>query len=227
LQSTSSANFAELLSPKRKGSATGGASGRRSVGGKSRAKSIGKTQALPAAGSKDNSNSNSKTGAMDKSIEGDESSVPSPSPNGTSPTGDTDHGGSTTRGAAQRRSLSTADADTTREDLDVSQSQGETTFDEDDDDLLGKRKGGESGRGKKRARKAPGVKMGKDGKPISRYDSSLSLLTKKFISLVSGSPEGIVDLNKAAEQLDVQKRRIYDITNVLEGIDLIEKKSKK
>ena len=36
----------------------------------------------------------------------------------------------------------------------------------------------------------------------------------------------VVDLNKAAEQLGVQKRRIYDITNVLEGIDLISKKSK-
>ena len=32
---------------------------------------------------------------------------------------------------------------------------------------------------------------------------------------------------KAADQLAVrQKRRIYDITNVLEGIGLIEKKSK-
>ena len=33
-------------------------------------------------------------------------------------------------------------------------------------------------------------------------------------------------MNKAAETLNVQKRRIYDITNVLEGIGLIEKKSK-
>ena len=32
-----------------------------------------------------------------------------------------------------------------------------------------------------------------------------------------------VDLNIAATQLKVQKRRIYDITNVLEGIGLIEK----
>ena len=32
-----------------------------------------------------------------------------------------------------------------------------------------------------------------------------------------------VDLNVAAEKLSVQKRRIYDITNVLEGIGLIEK----
>ena len=36
----------------------------------------------------------------------------------------------------------------------------------------------------------------------------------------------VLDLNKAAEYLDVQKRRIYDITNVLEGINLITKKSK-
>jgi hypothetical protein len=35
-----------------------------------------------------------------------------------------------------------------------------------------------------------------------------------------------LDLNVAAVQLQVQKRRIYDITNVLEGVGLIEKNSK-
>ncbi|NXN06957.1 E2F2 factor, partial [Indicator maculatus] len=60
----------------------------------------------------------------------------------------------------------------------------------------------------------------------SRYDTSLGLLTKKFLRLLSDSPEGVVDLNGAAEALGVQKRRIYDITNVLEGIQLICKKSK-
>ncbi|KAK7345260.1 hypothetical protein VNO77_15858 [Canavalia gladiata] len=59
-----------------------------------------------------------------------------------------------------------------------------------------------------------------------RYDSSLGLLTKKFINLVKHAEDGILDLNKAAETLEVQKRRIYDITNVLEGIGLIEKKLK-
>ncbi|KAL5678540.1 hypothetical protein ACJX0J_014671, partial [Zea mays] len=58
-----------------------------------------------------------------------------------------------------------------------------------------------------------------------RYDSSLGLLTK-FLNLLKGAPGGIVDLNNAAETLEVQKRRIYDITNVLEGIGLIEKKLK-
>ena len=35
-----------------------------------------------------------------------------------------------------------------------------------------------------------------------------------------------MDLNTAADQLGVQKRRIYDITNVLEGIGLIVKRGK-
>lgn len=60
----------------------------------------------------------------------------------------------------------------------------------------------------------------------SRYDSSLGLLTKKFVLLLRGSPGNILDLNVAATELGVQKRRIYDITNVLEGIGLIEKQSK-
>ncbi|ORZ04474.1 E2F/DP family winged-helix DNA-binding domain-domain-containing protein [Absidia repens] len=60
----------------------------------------------------------------------------------------------------------------------------------------------------------------------SRYDSSLGLLTKKFIALLKASRHGDLDLNAAAKQLKVQKRRIYDITNVLEGIRLIEKNSK-
>ncbi|CAA2978270.1 transcription factor E2FB-like [Olea europaea subsp. europaea] len=59
-----------------------------------------------------------------------------------------------------------------------------------------------------------------------RYDSSLGLLTKKFINLIKRAEDGILDLNKAADTLEVQKRRIYDITNVLEGIGLIEKKIK-
>lgn len=59
-----------------------------------------------------------------------------------------------------------------------------------------------------------------------RYDTSLSLLTKKFSQLLQSSPNGVVDLNKASADLQVQKRRIYDITNVLEGIGLLQKKSK-
>ncbi|XP_016519545.1 transcription factor E2F1 [Poecilia formosa] len=60
----------------------------------------------------------------------------------------------------------------------------------------------------------------------SRYDTSLNLTTKRFLNLLSQSADGVVDLNWASQVLDVQKRRIYDITNVLEGIQLISKKSK-
>jgi len=60
----------------------------------------------------------------------------------------------------------------------------------------------------------------------TRYETSLGILTKKFVSLFHSDPSGTVDLNKASEGLQVQKRRIYDITNVLEGIGLVEKKSK-
>lgn len=43
---------------------------------------------------------------------------------------------------------------------------------------------------------------------------------------MNNSYDGVLDLNHAASVLQVQKRRIYDITNVLEGIKLIEKRSK-
>lgn len=56
-----------------------------------------------------------------------------------------------------------------------------------------------------------------------RHDSSLAVLTKKFIDLIKGSPDKCIDLNSASSLLKVQKRRIYDITNVLEGIGYIEK----
>ncbi|KAL1193086.1 Transcription factor E2FC [Cardamine amara subsp. amara] len=59
-----------------------------------------------------------------------------------------------------------------------------------------------------------------------RYDSSLGLLTKKFVRLIQEADDGTLDLNHCADVLEVQKRRIYDITNVLEGIGLIEKTTK-
>jgi E2F/DP family winged-helix DNA-binding domain/E2F transcription factor CC-MB domain len=60
----------------------------------------------------------------------------------------------------------------------------------------------------------------------SRYDSSLGLLTQKFVQVLKSCPGTSLDLNRAASELGVQKRRIYDITNVLEGIGLIQKEGK-
>lgn len=62
---------------------------------------------------------------------------------------------------------------------------------------------------------------------MSRHEKSLGLLTSRFVTLLKSSKDGVLDLRMAASVLKVrQKRRIYDITNVLEGIGLIEKKSK-
>jgi hypothetical protein len=59
-----------------------------------------------------------------------------------------------------------------------------------------------------------------------RQENSLGELTKKFLALIQTSKNKSIDLNEAVNKLKVQKRRIYDITNVLEGIGLIEKSGK-
>ncbi|KAF9170501.1 e2f transcription factor, partial [Mortierella sp. AD011] len=96
-------------------------------------------------------------------------------------------------------------------------------------EVLPKKRGRKSGPpaspngGKKSA--APLSPNGKNATPTkdaSRSDRSLGLLTKLFIKLLK-EENGTLDLNMTAEKLKVQKRRIYDITNVLEGIGLIEK----
>lgn len=63
----------------------------------------------------------------------------------------------------------------------------------------------------------PSPASGRVGTPSSlshpsRYDSSLGLLTKKFVQILKSSPDNSLDLNRAASELGVQKRRIYDIT---------------
>ncbi|VDM26150.1 unnamed protein product [Toxocara canis] len=70
-------------------------------------------------------------------------------------------------------------------------------------------------------------RVGHGSGPVCRVDNSLLVLTKKFMQLQpSANESGLLNLNEAAEKLGVQKRRLYDITNVLEGIDMIEKMGK-
>ena len=59
-----------------------------------------------------------------------------------------------------------------------------------------------------------------------RKENGLVELTKKFIDLLRSAENQTLDLNVAVKMLAVQKRRIYDITNVLEGIGLIAKERK-
>lgn len=81
-------------------------------------------------------------------------------------------------------------------------------------------------RGRRAALRMKSPKAPKTPPEKSRYDTSLGLLTKKFCQLLAQSSDGVLDLNQAADALNVQKRRLYDITNVLEGVRLIKKKSK-
>lgn len=60
----------------------------------------------------------------------------------------------------------------------------------------------------------------------ARQENGLVELTKKFIQLLREAPDQCIDLNDTVCKLAVQKRRIYDITNVLEGIGLIQKYKK-
>lgn len=67
-------------------------------------------------------------------------------------------------------------------------------------------------KGKKRARQ--------------RQENSLGELTKSFINYVRDSGTNTININDLVKKLKVKKRRIYDITNVLEGIGYIKKHAK-
>ncbi|ORD98025.1 E2F3 [Hepatospora eriocheir] len=57
-----------------------------------------------------------------------------------------------------------------------------------------------------------------------RERNSLYVLTKKFVKLLTcSSSEQTININKAAQILGVEKRRVYDITNILEGINFVSK----
>lgn len=60
-------------------------------------------------------------------------------------------------------------------------------------------------------------------RPLSYSDVSLGLLTRRFLELLLTSPERSLDISQAAASLQTRKRRVYDITNVLEGIDVLRR----
>ena len=74
----------------------------------------------------------------------------------------------------------------------------------------------------------------KDCKPTSpqlkkkrqRQENSLGELTKNFIDFVRAKGSEEININDIVKKLKVKKRRIYDITNVLEGIGYIKKLAK-
>uniref|UniRef100_A0A3P8T5H4 E2F transcription factor 6 n=1 Tax=Amphiprion percula TaxID=161767 RepID=A0A3P8T5H4_AMPPE len=60
---------------------------------------------------------------------------------------------------------------------------------------------------------------------VTRQDVSLGVLTERFLDLLLMAPDGCLDLRQVTSSLQTRKRRVYDITNVLDGIKLIEKQS--
>ncbi|XP_041831084.1 transcription factor E2F6 [Melanotaenia boesemani] len=59
----------------------------------------------------------------------------------------------------------------------------------------------------------------------AREDVSLGVLTRRFLGLFLKTPDGSLDVRTAIASLQTRRRRLYDITNVLEGIRLLDKKS--
>ena len=58
-------------------------------------------------------------------------------------------------------------------------------------------------------------------KQKGRQPNSLDELTKKFLKCVIELNCSIINLNTVMKKIKVKKRRIYDITNVLEGKSII------
>lgn len=62
--------------------------------------------------------------------------------------------------------------------------------------------------------------------PQSYNSATLMALTIKFFEILMDSRGGELDIGLTAELLGVSKRRLYDITGVLEGVGLLEKCTK-
>ena len=59
-----------------------------------------------------------------------------------------------------------------------------------------------------------------------RQENSLCKLTKKVLEYIKTKNKVNININELVKDLGVKKRRIYDITNVLQGIGYIEKQGK-
>ena len=63
-------------------------------------------------------------------------------------------------------------------------------------------------------------------KEESCQENSLGQLTKNFINYIKTTGKKSININDLVNELSVKKRRIYDITNVLQGIGYLQKSGK-
>lgn len=76
-------------------------------------------------------------------------------------------------------------------------------------------------------RKLPKISTKKPAKvPLKSKENLLTCLTNKFVDALKKSPHGSIDAKAAKKELNLVShtgaRRLYDITNVLEGLEIIE-----
>ena len=65
-----------------------------------------------------------------------------------------------------------------------------------------------------------------DNSKYTKQENSLAQLTQNFLNYIKKKGRINISINELVEDLKVKKRRIYDITNVLQGIGYLEKKGK-
>ncbi|GIX87303.1 transcription factor E2F7 [Caerostris extrusa] len=65
---------------------------------------------------------------------------------------------------------------------------------------------------------------------VSRKEKSLQIICKKFLDMFPPYPDKeskiIVSLDDVCSKLDVERRRLYDIVNVFESVDMLKKEAK-
>ena len=62
------------------------------------------------------------------------------------------------------------------------------------------------------------MKKSKKYKPRQRQENSLGELTKNVINYIKKNGKKEINISTIVNELQVKKRRIYDITNVVEGM---------